>query len=336
MEFPIYNFDSMGETDVREEFIAPLLRYLGYRSSTLNNIIREQHLTYPHLSLGRRKATDPVLRGKADYICDVSGLIKWVIEAKAPGEALDELAEEQAWSYANHSEIRAVYFVVTNGREFKLYQTNRGSKAKALFECTYEQMATKLTAIENLLSPASILRNHPAQIIDTGVPIGPGLRSIVRVTGGYIRYTKTSIPMPPLEQMIMTVTGGYVERNDDGFLEAYLWTRVPYQSLQELNEKLGLDQMLLNSASTVVTDNPSQSTLFESEKQTILPKGMVALNMMDWSNVELPMNVTVVLKTRAAGYLAGTVFKGEFYASVSYLEWASDISLDGKFELQLA
>lgn len=336
MEFPIYNFDSMGETDVREEVIAPLLRYLGYRSGTLNNIIREQHLSYPHLSLGRRKATDPPLRGKADYICDVSGLIKWVIEAKAPGEVLDKLTEEQAWSYANHQEIRAVYFVITNGREFKLYQTNRGSKAEALFECTYEQMATKLTAIENILSPSSILRDHPAQMVDTGIPIGRGLRSIVRVTGGYIRYTKISIPIPPLEQMNMTVTSGYVERNEDGFLEAYLWTRVPYQSLQELNEKLGLDQMLLISANTVVSANPSQPTLFEGEKQTILPKGMVALNMMDWSNVALPMNVTVVIKTRAAGYLAGTIFKGEFFASVSYLEWASDISLDGVFELQLA
>lgn len=259
-----------------------------------------------------------------------------IFATSAPGEALDGLTEEQAWSYANHPEIRAVYFVVTNGREFKLYQTNRGSKAEALFECTYEQMATKLTAIENILSPASILRDHPALMVDTGIPIGPGLRSIVRVTGGYIRYTKISIPIPPLEQMNMTVTSGSVERNEDGFLKAYLWTRVPYQSLQELNEKLGLDQMLLISASTVVSANPSQPTLFESEKQTILPKGMVALNMMDWSNFELPMNVSVVLKTRTAGYLAGTVFKGEFFASVSYLEWASNISLDGVFELQLA
>lgn len=187
-----------------------------------------------------------------------------------------------------------------------------------------------------MLSPETSLRDHPILVVDTNPPIGPGLRSIVRVVGGFIRYTKTSIPIPPLEQMNLTVTGGSVERNEDGFLEAYLWTRVPYQSLQELNEKLGLDQMLLISASTVVSANPSQPTLFESEKQTILPKGMVALNMMDWSNAELPMNVTVVLKTRAAGDLAGTVFKGEFSASVSYLEWASDISLDGMFELQLA
>lgn len=336
MEFPTFNFDSMGETDVREEIIAPLLRYLGYRSGTLSNIIREQHLSYPHLSLGRRKATDPTLRGKADYICDVSGLVKWVIEAKAPGEALDKLTEEQAWSYANHQEIRAVYFVITNGREFKLYQTNRGSKAEALFECTYEQMATKLTAIENLLSPAAILRDHPTQKVDIGNPIGPGLRSIVRVTSGQIWYTKISIPIPPLQQMIMTVIDGFVERNEGGLLEAHLQTLVPFQSLQDLNVKLGLDQMWLTSASTVVSTDSSQPTLFENERRTILPKGMVTLNMLDWTEVAMPINVTAVVRTRANGHLVGTVFEGDFFASMTYLELKLELTLEGAFKLHLA
>ena len=77
----------MGETDGREEIVAPLLRHLGYRSSTINDIVREQNLRYPNLQLGRRKPTDPLLRGKADYICIAGGLVKWVIEAKTPGQA---------------------------------------------------------------------------------------------------------------------------------------------------------------------------------------------------------------------------------------------------------
>lgn len=336
MEFPIYNFDSMGETDVREEVIAPLLRHLGYRSGTSNDVIREQHLSYPQLSLGRRKPTDPYLRGKADYICEVGGLVKWVIEAKAPGEALDEVMEEQAWSYANHPEIRAVYFVMANGREFKLYQTNRGSKAGALFECTYEQMAANLNAIENLLSPTAILRDHPTQMVDIGNPIGPGLRSIVRITSGHIRFTKISIPIPPLREMVMTVTNGSVERNEEGLLEAHLWSLVPFQSLQELNEKLGLDQMWLTSASTIVSTDSSQPTVFENERRTILPKGMISLNLMDWTEVEMPMNVTAVVRTRAAGYLARTVFAGEFLASMTYVELGLGLTLEGAFELQLA
>jgi len=318
MEFPIYNFNLMNETDVREEIVAPLLRHLGYRSGTLNNVIREQHLSYPHLSLGKRKPTDRLLRGKADYICDVNGMVKWVIEAKAPSEALDEVAEEQAWSYANHPEIRAVYFVMTNGREFNVYQTNRGSKAEALFMCTYEQMAEKLTTIENLLSPVAALRDHPTQQVDTGKPLGSGLRSIVRVASGQIKYTNISMHIPALQQMIMTVTKGSIERMEDSTLEAHLWSLVPVQLLQELNEKLGLDQMWLTSTSTVISTDSVHPTVFESTRQTILPQGMRSLNLMNWKMGELPMNVTVIAQTRATGHLTGTVFKGEFLASITY------------------
>ncbi len=336
MDFPAYNFALLGETDVREEIIAPLLRHLGYRSGTLHNVIREQHLSYPQLALGRRKAGDPFLRGKADYICEAGGQVRWVIEAKAPGEALDQLVEEQAWSYANHQEIRAVYFVVTNGREFKLYQTNRGPDAPALFECAYAEMPERLVTIENLLSPTAILRAHPVQEVDTGEPIGPGLRSIVRVTSGQIQYLKLSVPVPPLREMIMTLTDGVVERNQDGTLEAHLWTLVPFRSLQELNEKLGLDQMRLVSASRVVSTDPSNPTVFESERSTILPKGTVALNMMDWTETVLPTNITAVIRTRATGVLAETRFTGEFLASIQYLEFGITLVIEGVFHLQLA
>lgn len=121
MDFPHFDFNSLNETDIREEIIAPLLRYLGYRSGTANNIIREQHLTYPKSSLGRKDKNDPILRGRADYICDVQGQVRWVIEAKAPGAALDNDAEEQSWSYANHPEIRAVYFCLSNGKKFQIF-----------------------------------------------------------------------------------------------------------------------------------------------------------------------------------------------------------------------
>lgn len=336
MEFPIYDFTSLCETDVREEIIAPLLRHLGYRSGTRNNVIREQHLSYPQLQLGRQKPTDPILRGKADYICDVGGLVKWVIEAKPPGEALDKLVEEQAWSYANHPEIRAVYFVLSNGREFKVYQTNKGPQAGALFECTYEQMAARLPAIENMLSPDAILRNHPKQEVDTGNPLGPGLRSIVRVASGSIRFTKISIPIPPLQQMIMTVTDGSVERREDGTLEAHLWSLVPFKALQELNQKLGLDQMWLTSASTVVSTDSAQPTVFENERRWILPKGMETLNLMDWTEVEMPINVTTIVRTRATGYLVGSVFKGDFLGLITYEELNVSLTLNGVFELQLA
>jgi hypothetical protein len=197
-------------------------------------------------------------------------------------------------------------------------------------------MSIKLTAIESLLSPDAILKAHPSQVIDTGEPIGPGLRSIVRITSGQIQFLKLSAPVPPLQEMIMTVSDGVVERNEDGVLEAHLWTLVPVKSLQELNQNLGLDQMWLVSTSKSVSTDPDQLTVFESDRRVILPKGMVVLNMMDWTENELPLNVNAVVRTRATGHLADTIFTGSFFASITYLEFGMTLSLDGTFNLQLA
>src|SRR3990172_9579287 len=126
-------FEELNETDVREEVIAPLLRDLGYRSGTTYNIIREQSLRYPRAFLGRKDPTkDPELRGKADYIVEVNGLIRWVVEAKAPSASIGLDDIEQAWTYANHPEIRAVYFVLCNGPSLQVYQTQHGPNAAAI------------------------------------------------------------------------------------------------------------------------------------------------------------------------------------------------------------
>ncbi len=97
-----------------EGIIAPLLQKLGYRKGTHNHIIRELSLKYPRQSLGRKKKTDPRLRGSADYICEVQGekgTIRWVIEAKSPSNKIDDPnGLSQAWSYANHPEVKAIYY----------------------------------------------------------------------------------------------------------------------------------------------------------------------------------------------------------------------------------
>ncbi len=180
-----------------------------------------------------------------DYICEAHNQVRWVIEAKSPGSVLDKDAEEQSWSYANHPEIRAVYFCLMNGYELQIYQTNRGPDETPIFQCDYEQLKDSLAVIENILSPDSILRDHPPQEIDTGRPIGPGLRSIVRITNGSITYHSNTLQLPPLIGLSMSITSGSVERNDSGNLEAYIETEVPFQSLQTLNEKLGLHSLRL-------------------------------------------------------------------------------------------
>ena len=96
MEFPNYDFKKLNEMDIREEIIAPFLRNLGYRSGTEHNVIREQSLSYPKSFLGRKKNSDPILRGRADYICEAHSQIRWIIEAKSPDTPLNQDAEEQS------------------------------------------------------------------------------------------------------------------------------------------------------------------------------------------------------------------------------------------------
>lgn len=127
MDFFDYDLSTFNETDVREAIVAPMLAHLGYKRGGQHNIRTEVSLTYPRNFLGRKKASDPPLRGKADYTLEVDGRIRWVVEVKAPGESLSADVIHQAYSYAIHPEVGAVYYCVTNGRELKVFQTNQGT-----------------------------------------------------------------------------------------------------------------------------------------------------------------------------------------------------------------
>lgn len=336
MEFPAYDFDALNETDVREEIIAPLLRSLGYRSGTENNVIREQPLNYAKSFLGRKKDSDPVLRGRADYICEVQQQVRWVIEAKSPDAALDREVEEQSWSYANHPEIRAVYFCLTNGREFKIFQTNQGPEARAIFHCRYENLEKALSTIRNVLSPVAILRDYPAQAIDLGEPIGPGLRSIVRVTNGSITFHMNTLGFQPLIGLTMAITEGSLEHNKEGRLETYIETMVPFQSLQKLNERLGLHSLRLKSDDLSLSVDPAYPSRFASTTAHILPKGETVLDLATWRELPFPMNMNVETQTIAAGYLEGHVFQGYFQALLLYQEIRLRLGLEGSFRVHLS
>lgn len=199
MLFSPKNFDSWSEADVREEFLAPLLANLGYEKGTPNDIFRELSLSHPRTAFGTRKPTDPPLRGAPDYICEVgfpSGRkVKWVLEAKNPSEPLDAKAIEQAFTYANHQEVCAVYFGVSNGLLIRIFQTSSGTTSPPVFEATYSELGEKMTALENLLSPAAIQRDWKDHALDPRKPIGPGLRSVGQIVGGHIEYGESSPPV---------------------------------------------------------------------------------------------------------------------------------------------
>ena len=336
MDLPTFDFDQMGELDVRGEIIDPLLKHLGYRASTGWNIIRGQSLRYPRVYIGLKKPNkDPILRSEADYICDVEKKVRWVIEAKSPSVKIELDEIEQAYSYANHPEVRAVYFCVVNGREFRFYQTNRGPEAEPLLKLTYDELDQSLPIIENLVGPNAMLKNHPQPEVDLGKPIGLGLRSVVRITGGHIIFGRSSLNVTHLQGLTTTIEEGAVERDDQGRLIAYFHTRSPFQSLQHFNERLGIADFETTSTDEFLSADASKPTIFTATQRVVLACGERIWNIQTGQEVLLPINVDISAETRASGILTGNKFGGTF-AVLYNTSTLPAFHVTGDFEVTLA
>lgn len=333
---PPLSFERLNETDIREEVIAPLLRRLGYSSGTTNDVIREQSLRYPNLSLGRKDPKkDPELRGKADYILEVSKRLRWVVEAKAPQVEIGINEIEQAWSYANHPEVRAIYFVLCNGRTLSVYRTAHGPQAEAVLSLTYERFDQDFQLLENLLGPAAMTRDFPHVELDVGVPIAPGLRSLARITNGVIRYEKNSLNLTVLSELQTGIRDGAVERDESGRLIAYLKTAGPSRSLQELNERLGLSTFEMKSDDAQLSGDPARPTAFIYQNRVTLPAGERILDLSTWKEVQLPVNVSCDVHAEARGIYRDRTFSGTFATRMEYQGSGAVITMSGTFEVYL-
>lgn len=339
-------FEEMNEQDVREEVIAPLIRKLGYRSGTEHHVIREQGLRYAFAFLGRKDpGKDVEIRGKADYILEAQRRVRWVVEAKAPQVEIDAEGIEQAFSYANHAEIRAVYFALCNGRQFHLFRTSDGPQAEAKLKLGYEELDSKYLALASLLEPGSVLRDFPDYEPDYGMPIATGLRSLARVTRGLVTYTKASVHIPFLKELSVWISEGSVQRNQSGKLVATLDTISPIRSIQRVNEKLGFSGFEMLSNDETLSSNPSKPTEFSYSSRLIFPAGEEILDLATWKVNKLEYDLPCDLLARAVGSYKNQRFAGVFLSKlVMHLRlpppvasvFPFGISLDGDFEIHLA
>jgi hypothetical protein len=329
------SIENLNEADVREELIGPLLRRLGYQSHTSNDIIREQSLRYPRVSLGRKNSRrDPLLRGIADYILEVDKRIRWVIEAKATSEVIDADAIEQAWTYANHPEIRAVYFAICNGRTFELYITAHGPETAPHLSLPVEHWDSDFQVIENVVGPTSLLTEYGNRVLDVGLPIAPGLRSVARVTNGSISYCGSNIGLEVFQELQSNVRSGAVERGEDGLI-ALVKVGGPSKSIQELNDRLGLSTFEMLTTDKQLSQDSSCPTIFTYTNIVTIPAGEKLLDIRTWTHFELPMNLTCNVTAEASGVYECGVFKGTFRTTLTY-PFQITIKLDGIFEMFLA
>ncbi len=331
-------FENMNETDVREVIIAPLIEKLGYQTGGENSVLREQSLRYPRQFLGRKnQRKDPELRGKADYILTAQDRITWVIEAKAPEVQISIDDIEQAWTYANHPEVRAVYFVVCNGRMLSVYQTNSGANAPPTLSLRYEDFDDKFHVIENLLGPVALIREYPEMRPDLGKPIAEGLRSIASIPSGVIQYNSNNLNIRTLSELRIAVTDGAIERDEGSSgLIIYLKTSVPFRSLQDLNERLGMSEFEMQSTDSVLSTNPDQPTVFTYNKSIILPAGEKLLDITTWNEVTLPLNIICHVKVSANGYYSNGLLSGEFENVMQYSHAPISIKTVGSFQFRIS
>jgi hypothetical protein len=222
---------------------------------------------------------------------------------------------EQAYSYAYHPAIRAIYLCLSNGREFRIYQTHLGPAAEAIYSTRYESLDEDFQVIKNTLLPESIVRDWKAHTVDVGKPIGPGLGSLVKIASGYIEYETNSLNVPVLKGLINTITSGSIYRDDGGCLACYILTMSSHSVFQRFNEKLDLHHMLLKSTDRSLSIDSDRPSVFESIRDTVLPRGENAMDITTGRNVVLPQDIPIRVHTTGKGILKGQDFSGEFDAT---------------------
>jgi hypothetical protein len=145
------------EDDVREEFVSPLLKTLGYDFER-GEICRCKSLETGYYSGTKRK--EHIV---PDYIVYSHNYPIFVIDAKSPSEDLDYSYISQVHSYASHRSINATQFVITNALVTYVFQTN-SHEFKPILTIELNELPNKFTDLtrrlgSQIMSKAVDLRN---------------------------------------------------------------------------------------------------------------------------------------------------------------------------------
>ena len=299
-------FEDMNETDVREIIVRPLLAKLGYEHGTDNNIRTEQTFRYGKAYLGRKNPSkDPPLTGRADYILEVIGVGRWVVEVKAPSEEISRGVVEQAHTYAAHPEVAALFFLVTNGRMFQLYRTS--ALSAPLMSWNWEDTDEVLMALGNLIGPEAIKRKMKLLDVDKGKPLSNNIASAVNIIGGFIRYEDHTTNHPLLDTSLINglelpVTGGEVKRIEDGRIYATIKLAKSAPLLGSISEIARRDEEFdFYSSVEYISNNSEAPTIFQSLYNSSTPAGTL-IPMPGMGKFPLPCGFTLSATTEAVSY----------------------------------
>ena len=153
------------EDDVREEFMTPLLRLLGYEHAR-GEVNRSPALRIPYQTGTTRRA-----HIVPDYIAGVGKVCLLALDAKAPGESdtdsrtivTSEDYVSQVHSYAAHREVQAARFVLSNGRYTAVYDTSAKTFAP-ICVVSQPELRHRFAELERLISKSSLAALRAASL----------------------------------------------------------------------------------------------------------------------------------------------------------------------------
>jgi hypothetical protein len=318
LEFASINVEGMNETDVRETIVRPFIHALGYAYGTPNHIRTEYPLRYGKTFLGRKNPSkDPDLRGRADYICEVISHGRWVVEVKGQDKPLGIDDAEQAHTYAAHPEVAAFYYLLTNGREFRLYRTSH--PAEPVLAWDLAKTTETFPIIRNIIGPAAIKRRAQIDQVDTNVPLAEGVKSRVRIVGGYLTYSEHHSSKPEVDAALARVSGmrasiigREVRRTEWGLLRAEIELVRANDILDQLNHAAGFESFVFECADEFVSVDRERPSIFQSITGGQVHAGTVIGGVPGVPTFSLPFGLDVLAYTEAVGFVEDDKFKGTF------------------------
>lgn len=338
-----FDFSTMNETDVREVIVRPFLERLGYRHGTLANIRTEVPLRYAQAFLGRKNpSSDPALRGRADYVCEFIPYGRWVVEVKAPLIELSEEDAAQAHTYAAHPEIAARYYLLTNGREFRLYQT--GAPFYPILSWKAEEMEERFYAVRSVLGPDE-LRRAGTILVDPDRPLAEGLRSSASVVGGYVLYENVFSSNQQMQQALARMVGtrasvreGSIARTTNGLIEATVSIYSPYANFDDLNRQLGFIPLVFRTSGETLSTNANAPSILSNMLTVTIPPGTTFPTSPLSPAGVIPSQITITYYINITCALATSRATGIFSAEQNFSVYgglSASVQSLGSFELAL-